>query len=135
MCLTLFVARVTKIKKKDPPMRFKKNNNNSYHVYSEYKSRAQTFFCKISFCPSEGNLEEQYQFEWKTEDEKIRRQIIREWKSKQKKMPVSHHSLRRKNRADLSFRRLSKSSALTNNVAISLLQWRRSKSSICPGYK
>lgn len=117
VCLTLFVARGDQNREKGPPMRFKKNNNNSYHVYSSTKPGSD-LFCKISFCPSEGNLEEQYQFEWKTEDEKIRRQIIREWKSKQKKIPFL--TILCEGKTELIYlSEIIKILGLTNNVAIS----------------
>ncbi len=115
--LSLFVAGGEKNIEKGPPMRFKKNNNNSYNVYSSAKS-GSPLLCKISFCPSKENPEEQYQFDWKIEDEKIRQQIFREWKSKQKKIPFL--TILCEGKTELIYlSEIIKILGLTNNVAIS----------------
>ena len=78
----------------------------------------QSLARKISFCPSKENPEEQYQFDWKIEDEKIRQQIFREWKSKQKKIPFL--TILCEGKTELIYLSgIIKILGLTNNVAIS----------------
>lgn len=98
-------------------MRFKKNDNNSYSVYSSGRE-GSSLLCQIFVSQSKTKPEEQFTFEWNTNDKNVQLEILQAWKSKRERIPFI--TILCEGKTELHYlTEIVKILGLTNSVSIS----------------